>query len=88
MPFRDPNCGRQSAAEHRAQGERRCILKKCPDSIYFVQFQTHAQIAQRLVAVKARFVGGNLKEYTARRAEIDGFEIIAVDDWGHLIARV
>src|SRR3990172_3268841 len=45
-----------------------------------------AQVLNVLIGGKTRSISGNLEQDTARLAEIDRLEVVAVDDIGHLQA--
>ena len=54
----------------------------------FWQTQLLAEMFERLVARETRLVGRYLEQYSARRAEIDRPEIVAVNDRRDLVARI
>jgi hypothetical protein len=52
------------------------------------QTQRLAQVLERLVHVEARPAGGQLEQHAAGLAEVDGVEVLAVDDLGGMRARL
>lgn len=52
------------------------------------QFQRRAQMIGWFIAIKARLIGRYFEQDAARCAELDRPKVVAINDWGDLIAGV